>query len=97
MTASWLGPSIAGRAGEIVVGMADVQHAKSADERLVTYALGSCLGITIWDPVAGVGGMLHVMLPTSEIDPEKAARNPSMFVDTGVPLLFKRSYELGAR
>jgi chemotaxis protein CheD len=93
-------PSIqrpASRPGDIVVGMADLQLSHGADDRLVTYALGSCLGITIWDAVAGVGGLLHVMLPTSSIDAEKAARNPAMFVDTGVPLLFRKSYELGAR
>ncbi len=83
--------------GDLVVGMADLQLSASPDERLVTYALGSCLGITVWDPVARVGGMLHVMLPASSIDAEKAARNPAMFVDTGVPLLFKESYKLGAR
>lgn len=84
------------RAGDLVVGMADLQLAHGG-ERLVTYALGSCLGITIWDPVAHVGGLLHVMLPSSAIDAEKALRNPAMFVDSGVPLLFRRSYELGAR
>jgi chemotaxis protein CheD len=85
------------RAGDLIVGMADLQLSRTAGETLVTYALGSCLGITIWDPVACVAGMLHVMLPTGSIDAEKAARNPAMFVDTGVPLLFRKSYELGAK
>ena len=84
------------QAGDLVVGMADLRLARGAT-RLVTYALGSCLGITVWDPVARVGGLLHVMLPDSGIDAGKAARNPAMFVDTGVPLLFRQSYELGAR
>jgi chemotaxis protein CheD len=84
-------------ASDLVVGMADVKLSNRSADRLVTYALGSCLGITVWDPVATVGGMLHVMLPSSSIDAEKAARNPAMFVDTGVPMLFKRSYELGAK
>lgn len=63
---------------------------------LVTYALGSCLGITVWDPEVLVGALLHVMMPSSAIAPEKAATNPYMFVDTGVPLMFRRCYELGA-
>jgi len=58
------------------------------DDVLITYALGSCLGIAIYDPVARIGGLLHVMLPLSTIDPAKAAENPFMFVDTGVPRLF---------
>jgi chemotaxis protein CheD len=64
---------------------------------IITHALGSCLGITIYDPIARVGGMLHVMLPLSTIDAEKAKQNPCMFVDTGVPKLFLDCYKAGAR
>lgn len=80
-----------------IVGVADMKISANRDDTIITYALGSCLGITIYDPVAGVGGMLHVMLPLSTIDPTKAAWNPFMFVDTGVPSLFIGSYKAGAR
>lgn len=63
---------------------------------IVTYALGSCLGIMAYDPVVKVGAMLHVMLPDSSIDATKAANQPAMFVDTGVPRLFREAYKLGA-
>jgi chemotaxis protein CheD len=66
-------------------------------DELITYALGSCLGITLYDPVARVGGLLHVMLPLSTIDPAKATDNPCMFVDTGVPRLFLDCYKAGAQ
>jgi chemotaxis protein CheD len=85
------------RATDVVVGMADLRFSTTSGERLITYALGSCLGIAIHDPVAGIAGLLHVMLPESAIDAAKAASTPAMFVDTGVPLLFKESYKLGAR
>ena len=85
------------RPGDVVVAMADVKLSNTAGERLLTYALGSCLGVVIHDPVARVAGLLHVMLPDSSIDRAKAERNPAMFVDTGVPLLFRESYRLGAR
>lgn len=81
----------------IVVGMADCKLSAEPDTELVTFALGSCIALMIHDPVAGVGGLLHFMLPESQIDPEKAASNPFMFADTGIPLLFRRSYELGAQ
>ncbi len=68
-----------------IVGIADLKVSRERDDVIVTYALGSCLGVAIYDPVAGVGGMLHVMLPMSTIDPAKAQDNPCMFVDTGVP------------
>lgn len=67
------------------------------DEFLITYSLGSCIAVIIFDPAAGVGGMLHYMLPESSIDPEKARRNPCMFADTGITHLFKSSYQIGAR
>jgi chemotaxis protein CheD len=64
---------------------------------LVTYALGSCLGITLHDPAVGVAGMLHAMLPCSEVNVAKAEARPALFVDTGVPALFRACYALGAR
>jgi chemotaxis protein CheD len=80
----------------IVIGVGD--YAVSADPRsvLVTYALGSCIALLIHDPQACVGGLLHFMLPESRIDVRKARKNPSMFADTGIPMLFHRAYELGA-
>jgi chemotaxis protein CheD len=67
-----------------------------ASAELVTYSLGSCLGITVYDPAKRVGGLLHVMLPDSKIDSNKAANAPFMFVDTGVPRLFQAVCNLGA-
>ena len=64
---------------------------------LVTYSLGSCIGVAIYDAVARVGGLLHFMLPESSLDMDKARRNPYMFADTGIPALFKASYQLGAK
>ncbi|CAK9062681.1 Probable chemoreceptor glutamine deamidase CheD 1, partial [Durusdinium trenchii] len=64
---------------------------------LVTYALGSCIAVTVFDPVTHVGGMLHLMLPQSSQSPEKAKTNPCMFADLGIPMLFKSAYELGAK
>jgi chemotaxis protein CheD len=81
---------------KVVVGIADLKFSQDPGESIITYALGSCLGITVYDAVARVGGLLHLMMPDSTIDPEKAAENPYKFVDTGVPLLFKGAYKLGA-
>jgi chemotaxis protein CheD len=80
-----------------IVGVADMKVSGNKDDVLITYALGSCLGVAIYDPVAGVGGLLHVMLPLSTIDPAKAKEYPCMFVDTGVPKLFIECYKAGAK
>jgi len=81
---------------QITVGVADCQVSGNRDNVLTTYALGSCIAIAIHDPVAGIGGLLHFMLPESAIDRNKAETNPYMFADTGIPLLFRRSFECGA-
>ena len=79
------------------VGVSDMKVTGGTDDLVVTHALGSCIGIAIHDPVAGVGGILHYMLPVSKVDPEKAKNNPLMFGDTGIPQLFQEAYRLGAK
>jgi len=80
----------------LVVGVADMVVSNDSSADMVTYSLGSCLGITVYDPVKKVGGLLHIMLPDSKIDPAKAAGAPYMFVDTGVPRLFQAACNMGA-
>jgi chemotaxis protein CheD len=81
---------------ELVVGISDVKVSSRSDDILVTFALGSCIGIIVYDPLVKVGGLLHYMLPDSTLDAEKALSKPAMFADTGIPLLFKSCYKLGA-
>ncbi|MBN1842034.1 MAG: chemotaxis protein CheD [Deltaproteobacteria bacterium] len=80
----------------INVGIADMKVSDDPDVTLATHSLGSCIGVAVYDPVAKVGGLLHYMLPESELDPNKAKTRPLMFADTGIPLLFKACYKLGA-
>lgn len=80
----------------LVVGISDLAVSQDPDARIVTYALGSCLGICVHDPVAGVGGMVHIMLPSAMADPKKAESNPARFADSGIAALFKAAYALGA-
>jgi chemotaxis protein CheD len=56
---------------------------------LSTYALGSCVGVVAYDALVKAGGVLHLMLPDSTISPEKAARQPAMFADTGLANFFR--------
>lgn len=81
----------------IVIGVSDLKVSNDLESTLITYSLGSCIGITIYDPVAHVGGMLHFMLPDSRLDQVKSRKNPYMFADTGIPPLFKNAYKLGAK
>ena len=79
-----------------IVAVGDMKIGRGSDI-IVTHALGSCLGLVVYDPVQKIGGLLHAMLPLSKINPAKAEANPYMFVDTGVPALFKALYEIGGQ
>ena len=87
---------LAGFENRVVVGMADFAVSNSPNLILTTYSLGSCLGVAIYDPVARAGGLLHTMLPDSNLQPEKALLQPGMFVDTGFSALIKAIAELDA-
>ena len=81
----------------LTVDISDMKLSKNSEDVLVTYSLGSCVGLTLYDPVACVGGMIHCMLPLSKIDPEKARQKPYMFVDTGVAAMLGEMYTMGAK
>jgi len=82
---------------KLIVGVSDMKVSNDINSSIITYSLGSCIGVAIWDRVARVGGLLHFMLPESSLDSEKARKNPYMFADTGIPHLFKASYQMGAK
>jgi chemotaxis protein CheD len=80
----------------LVVGIGDCKVSDNPSDILVTHALGSCIAVLLYDPVARVAGLLHFMLPDSSLDSEKACKLPSLFADTGIALLLRRSGQLGA-
>lgn len=79
------------------VGIGEFAVSNSLDEVLTTIALGSCVAVCLWEPDAHVGGMLHFMLPDSALASERARLQPAAFADTGIPLLFRAAYKLGAQ
>lgn len=80
--------------GNVVkVGMADLQVAKAPDS-LITLGLGSCIGLTLYDPVLKLGGMVHYMLPDST--KLKNNQNIAKFGDTGIRELYRLMIENGA-
>lgn len=80
-----------------VVGVGDCKVTADPAAELVTYALGSCIAVAIWDPVSRVAGLLHFMLPDSGIDRDGNGRqHPYRYADTGTPMLFREAYLCGA-
>ena len=80
----------------LVVGISDCKISWDPEDLLITYALGSCIAVALYDPVAKVGGLLHYMLPDSGLDRSKAAQNPFMFADTGIAQLLETAQARGA-
>ena len=80
----------------IIVDVSDAKVSKDRDDVLVTYSLGSCIGVCLYDPVTHVGGMLHYQLPSSADDPHRGNERPLMFADTGMKLLVEKMESLGA-
>ena len=77
----------------IKVGMADYKVGRNP-ANLISYGLGSCVGIALYDPVTKVGGLAHIMLPDSK--QARSAENPAKFADTALPLMLDDIIKLGA-
>jgi chemotaxis protein CheD len=81
----------------LIVDIADMQASDNPEASLITYSLGSCLGVSIYDPALRVGGLAHFMLPLSNLDAEKARTRPFMYVDVGMVQFLEAIFGLGAR
>jgi len=78
----------------IKIGMADL-NIGDGGAVLKTTGLGSCVGLTLFDPALRLGGMAHIMLPSSDIARE-GQLNVAKYADTAVPELVKRMKAKGA-
>ena len=87
----------AGCAVQIVVAVGDLRVSGAIESTLATYALGSCVGVVAYDPVARVGGLLHCQLPASSSDPGRAEGRPALFADTGMAALLREVLALGGQ
>jgi len=79
--------------GHVIVGVGEIACAFEPDV-LITQALGSCVGVALWDPRVHVGGLAHVMLPTALGSDQSGRRH--RFADIAVPALVERMVDLGA-
>lgn len=76
---------------EIKIGIGDMKVLRQ-EGTLITYALGSCIGITLYDPMIKLGGLLHIMLPQST---EQAGASPFKFADTGIREMVRKMAAFG--
>jgi len=80
----------------VVVDISDAKVSSNPSDVLVTYSLGSCIGVCLYDSAIHVGGMLHYQLPSSKMDEQRARSKPLMFADTGMNMLLTKLLGMGA-
>lgn len=77
------------------VGLAELKSSARPGQVLVCYGLGSCVGLALYDAVAHVGVMVHVLLPDSSLG-RSAEAPPGKFADTAIPAGIAEAVKLGA-
>ncbi|MDE7360628.1 MAG: chemotaxis protein CheD [Oscillospiraceae bacterium] len=80
--------------GTLTIGIGDLKACRAPDV-LITYALGSCVGICLLDSAVNVGGLSHIMLPDSTAG-VNGATTPMRFADTAIPMLIRQMESMGA-
>lgn len=78
---------------KIIVGIADMKLAQSGD-RLITYALGSCVGVCLYAAQIRLAALVHVMLP---LNMEAGRKNTFKYADTGIRETLRQMEIRGAR
>jgi chemotaxis protein CheD len=79
----------------LTVGIGEWAISSDLDDSIKTYALGSCIAVIILDVKLGMAGLIHIALPDSTIDPERARELPGYFADTGLPLMIEEMKKRG--
>ena len=76
----------------VVIGLGEMKVSRDADDVLVCLGLGSCVALCYHDPVAKLGAVAHIVLPSSE---GRSLGSPGKFADTAVPALIKALTKAG--
>lgn len=82
------------RVTSLKVGLGQLVVSSNPEDILAALGLGSCIGLTVFDPVAKVAGMVHVMLPESDIASRPGPEGK--YADTAIPALLAAVRKLGA-
>jgi chemotaxis protein CheD len=82
---------------DIILGIGALGATSQPGAVIKTFALGSCVAVTMYDPNLKIAGMVHVALPESKLNRAKSEECPGYFADLGVPLLFREMARLGCQ
>lgn len=82
---------------KVRVGISDAKISKNRNDELVTYSLGSCIGVCLYDHTSHIGAMLHYLLPSSNMDTGQRTENPFKYCNTGMNALLEKLESMGVR
>lgn len=80
---------------KLTIGISDWKICRSPDI-LITYALGSCVGICLYDKLTSIAGLSHIMLPDSTAIISETVVNRMKFADTAIVDMYNRMVASGA-
>lgn len=81
----------------MILGIGDIGASATHGTVIKTFALGSCVAVVLLDPANRSVGMIHIALPDSTINQDKAKSLPGYFADTGLPVLFREMTKTGSQ
>ncbi len=70
-----------------VIGIGEWTISDNPEDKIITYALGSCVALIVYARNHNIGAMAHIALPSSQIDPARADTQPAYFADRAVQLV----------
>lgn len=77
------------------IGIGHIKASATSGDVIKTYALGSCVAVILYDKKEKIAGMIHLALPNSLVNTDKAKSLPGYFADTGLPILLREFKKLG--
>ena len=81
---------------QITVGVGELKISNNSKDLLKTFALGSCVAVIIYDIKKKIAGLIHIALPDSSCNGNKAKELPTYFADTGLQIFLDKMGKKGA-
>jgi chemotaxis protein CheD len=75
---------------EIVIGLGEIATSNNTEDVIKTYALASCVGVTVYSPLKKVGGMIHIVLP-KPLDNQVVNSKQGYYASTGIRELLRQT------
>ena len=80
-----------------IIGIGEYVISHDPEDFIKTFALSSCVAVTVYNPFIHLAGMIHIALP-NPADLEEAQRRPGYYASSGIPsLIHKLCWDYGSQ